>query len=340
MTLQDCRIFHCERCLRLVLICRRCDCGNRYCPSCAPLARAEKQREAGERYQKTENGRLNHKVRQEKYRDRLQKNVTHHGDLGISGKPKSATAMKRCGNEIRHERRQELPQPSSRPGRCDFCGRPCSCPGRTGPLPRRRHAYRRGPRLPHHEPARQRGYAATIIRACRKAGNGSEMKEREEILAVHSGRAAQTIATWHDLEPEIASAALLLQGLPAGPETGLGAATAIEGDPVRTAASAPGTHAPAIAAVHAPANLTRQIVDILTGSPTDRFDVAIGCRKRKGADHAPFGNSFLEVNMLNKRPQPPQPDRIRSIQGSFSWIDHRFLRQGFDQGLTRLEKLL
>lgn len=31
---------------------------------------------------------------------------------------------------------------------------------------------------------------------------------------------------------------------------------------------------------------------------------------------------------------------MRSIHGSFSWIDHRFLRQGFDQGLTRLEKLL
>ena len=44
--------------------------------------------------------------------------------------------------------------------------------------------------------------------------------------------------------------------------------------------------------------------------------------------------------MLNKRPLPPQPDRIRSIHGSFSWIDHRFLRQGFDQGLTRVEKLL
>ena len=43
--------------------------------------------------------------------------------------------------------------------------------------------------------------------------------------------------------------------------------------------------------------------------------------------------------MLKKRPGPPQPYRIRSIRGSFSWIDHRFLRQGFDQGLTRLEKL-
>jgi hypothetical protein len=44
--------------------------------------------------------------------------------------------------------------------------------------------------------------------------------------------------------------------------------------------------------------------------------------------------------MISKRPQPPRPDRIRSICGSFSWIDHRFFRQGFDQGLTRLEKLL
>jgi len=44
--------------------------------------------------------------------------------------------------------------------------------------------------------------------------------------------------------------------------------------------------------------------------------------------------------MMKKRPQPPRPDRIRSIRGSFSWIDHRFFRQGFDQGLSRLEKLL
>jgi hypothetical protein len=46
------------------------------------------------------------------------------------------------------------------------------------------------------------------------------------------------------------------------------------------------------------------------------------------------------VETMNQRSQPPQPDRIRSIQGSFSWIDHRYLRQGFDQGLTRVEKLL
>jgi hypothetical protein len=43
--------------------------------------------------------------------------------------------------------------------------------------------------------------------------------------------------------------------------------------------------------------------------------------------------------MKKKRPQPPRPDRIRTISGSFSWIDHRFLRQGFQEGLDRLEKL-
>src|SRR3972149_6178548 len=45
------------------------------------------------------------------------------------------------------------------------------------------------------------------------------------------------------------------------------------------------------------------------------------------------------VMPIHNRPQPPRLDRIRSIRGSFSWIDHRFLREGFDQGLTRLEKL-
>jgi hypothetical protein len=44
--------------------------------------------------------------------------------------------------------------------------------------------------------------------------------------------------------------------------------------------------------------------------------------------------------MSKPRPQPPRPDRRRVIRGSFSWIDHRFLREGFDEGLTRLEKLL
>jgi hypothetical protein len=162
VTLLDCRVFYCRRCLRLVLICRRCDRGNQYSPSCAPLARAENLRAANKRYQKTKAGRLNHKVRQEQYRARLQEKVTHQGDSGSAVKRKSASVTVGGGSDIRHERRQELPEPSSRPGHCDFCGCLCICPGRIGPLPRRAHTYRRGPRLPRYEAGRQSRCAAAI----------------------------------------------------------------------------------------------------------------------------------------------------------------------------------
>lgn len=37
---------------------------------------------------------------------------------------------------------------------------------------------------------------------------------------------------------------------------------------------------------------------------------------------------------------PLVPDRVRRIQGSFATIEHRFLREGFWQGLSHLEILL
>lgn len=39
-------------------------------------------------------------------------------------------------------------------------------------------------------------------------------------------------------------------------------------------------------------------------------------------------------------PQPLDPQRVRKIQGSFSWIDHRFITGGFLEPLTPLEILL
>lgn len=177
VTPQDCRIFNCERCHQEVVICRRCDRGNRYCPPCAPLARAEKQRAAGKQYQQKEAGRLNHKVRQEHYRARLAKEgeevachsdcgkealevepvlleykvekVTHHGDLELSLERNSAVATLEGSHENYDECREEPPAPPwSLQRRCDFCGRPCLGAARTGPLPRRRHSFQRGPRLP------------------------------------------------------------------------------------------------------------------------------------------------------------------------------------------------
>lgn len=41
-----------------------------------------------------------------------------------------------------------------------------------------------------------------------------------------------------------------------------------------------------------------------------------------------------------RRAQPICPDRIRKIRGSFSWIEHRFVHDGFLRTLSRDELLL
>jgi hypothetical protein len=138
-----------------MVICRSCDRGNRYCDPCAPEARAEKQRRAGAVYQKTEAGRLNHKVRQEQYRIRLAEKVTHHGDLATMFGQDSAAAAPEGGAEghdEHQEERAEEPGPAdSSPQsqrRCDYCGRECGCAVRTGRIGRPESLDRRGPRLP------------------------------------------------------------------------------------------------------------------------------------------------------------------------------------------------
>ena len=43
---------------------------------------------------------------------------------------------------------------------------------------------------------------------------------------------------------------------------------------------------------------------------------------------------------MKRRPSPIRPDRVRTITGSFGWIDHRFVRQGFLESLHGTESLL
>ena len=63
----DIRVITCGWCGLKVWICRYCDCGHRYCcQDCSKAARRESNRRAGERYQKTEQGRANHKARQQR----------------------------------------------------------------------------------------------------------------------------------------------------------------------------------------------------------------------------------------------------------------------------------
>jgi hypothetical protein len=74
------RSYQCARCLCPVVICSRCDRGNRYCPGgCAKQARRDSLRRAAARYQRTRQGRFSHAARQQRYRARQRQKVTHQG---------------------------------------------------------------------------------------------------------------------------------------------------------------------------------------------------------------------------------------------------------------------
>ena len=73
------RLFLCAHCRKQVIICRRCDRGQIYCPEgCSQIARLDSLRAAARRYQQSRPGRLNHAERTRRYRRRQQK-VTHQG---------------------------------------------------------------------------------------------------------------------------------------------------------------------------------------------------------------------------------------------------------------------
>jgi hypothetical protein len=92
------RLFVCARCRAQVLLCSRCDRGQRYCgPACSRAARQESQREAARRYQVSRAGRMAHAERARRWRQRCRERervcrsvawdaaaaniVTHHGSL-------------------------------------------------------------------------------------------------------------------------------------------------------------------------------------------------------------------------------------------------------------------
>src|SRR6218665_1006309 len=77
------RLFLCARCRQQVVLCSRCDRGNRYCGrACWRLSREAAAREAGSRYQRSYRGRLAHAQRARRWRQRraqAPQNVTHQG---------------------------------------------------------------------------------------------------------------------------------------------------------------------------------------------------------------------------------------------------------------------
>ena len=84
------RMFLCARCRERTVLCSRCDHGQIYCgDSCSSAARVEAQRAAGQRYQSSGIGRINHIERTRRWRLRQKEqrgpgaqdadSVTHQG---------------------------------------------------------------------------------------------------------------------------------------------------------------------------------------------------------------------------------------------------------------------
>ena len=80
---QTARFFLCARCHEQVLVCRRCDRGQRYCArACSSTSRQTLQRQAAGRYQHSRTGRFKHALRTRRWRARQveqAKIVTHQG---------------------------------------------------------------------------------------------------------------------------------------------------------------------------------------------------------------------------------------------------------------------
>jgi len=74
------RVFVCLECGAVVLICRRCDRGHRYCgPGCSQEARRKSKLAAVLKYQDSDEGKANHNKRQQRYLDREAEKMTRQG---------------------------------------------------------------------------------------------------------------------------------------------------------------------------------------------------------------------------------------------------------------------
>lgn len=101
---QPARLYLCARCRVQVILCSRCDRGNRYCGmQCRHQAREQARRETAQRYQRSWQGRIAHAQRSRRWRQRRaaldaacdtgveEHNVTHQGSrLGVAWAPLAA----------------------------------------------------------------------------------------------------------------------------------------------------------------------------------------------------------------------------------------------------------
>jgi hypothetical protein len=116
------RLFLCARCRCQAVLCSHCDRGNRYCSaSCAQAARRHAQRAAARRYRASRRGRLAQAARQQRYRRRRCKKVTHQGSPVLSVHQSSVHEPVVSAPSPR-----VLPMPPVVEVHCQRCGRLCS----------------------------------------------------------------------------------------------------------------------------------------------------------------------------------------------------------------------
>ena len=113
------RLYHCCLCHAQVIICSRCDHGQRYCAGdCRHKARSASRKRAAEKYQSSRMGRFNNAARQQRFRQRQQQKVTHQG----SSPKRLHDLLKTRLTEIKKTPKPSLPDAICH---CHFCGAVC-----------------------------------------------------------------------------------------------------------------------------------------------------------------------------------------------------------------------
>ena len=113
------RLYHCCRCHAQVIICTRCDRGQRYCAGeCRHEARTESLKRSGSKYQQSRAGRFNNADRQRRFRERKNQKVTHQGS---TQKPLHALLKTR----LTETKKTQMLSLSGFTLRCHHCGAVC-----------------------------------------------------------------------------------------------------------------------------------------------------------------------------------------------------------------------
>jgi len=113
------RLYSCQRCRTQVVICSRCDRGQRYCGgACAQDARATSLKCAAKKHQTSRAGRFNNAARQRRFRQRQKQKVTHHGSLMF-------VLRDLLKNKPDHPQINRKPMPIDNTLFCDYCGSAC-----------------------------------------------------------------------------------------------------------------------------------------------------------------------------------------------------------------------